>query len=115
MRELELDNGHIEILKLVAERNCCEAESLPNVYKDKKRTKPADACEIAERVSELLYPEIALLKLAGDGLIALSDVGKKRLYDLENVKKVTGDYQTMTFALKKAQPLPREEVPILML
>ena len=114
MRELKLDNGHIEILKLVAERNCCEVASLPNVYKDKKRTKLADACDVAERVSELLYQEVGLLKPFGN-YIMLSDFGRCALINLENLKSRKGDYQRMSFDLKKAKPLPREEVPILML
>jgi hypothetical protein len=113
MRELRLDNGHIEILQMIAERKCCEVESFPAVYKDRKRKRQADASEVAERVSELLYPEVALLKPSGD-YVMLTEFGKSVLIILEAYKK-RGKYQNMSFVLNKAEPLPLEEVPNLML
>ncbi len=75
MKELIFDNAHMEILKLIAERGRCEAEALPTVYLDKKRKRPADACDVAEHISELLYPEVALIE-PSDGYITLSEKGK---------------------------------------
>jgi hypothetical protein len=116
MRELRLDNGHIEILKLVAERNCCEVESLPDVYRDEKRTRKIDAVGVAERVSELLYPEVALLQPSRtcEGYVILSLLGKQTLQELEKIKNSTGKYQNMYFPLDKAKHLPWGEVPVLL-